>query len=1604
MLRFIQNIGDYFASNYFDEDFLRKVTDKSGYAADDLKAFNSRLHALKDRYYRYKQEYLEGRLRDKDRVTLTHRWHRQLLEALGYNPQHAYDDWIYFDKKQVAPVCLQLFRGDQPHLLVMEMQSMIAAGETDPPGIFEQVYDVKLWEQVFHTPEGTELTPDVLNEAISEIFLLEQERRPQYILLLGGNTAYLLHYEKWFRGSYLLFSLEELFEQATAPRDRDYYALFYFLTGKDFLAPGADIILMEQLDEDSHKSAYAVTQDLKEGVEKAVEALANEAVWYLEKNNQLPDSLDEHFAQHLKDDCLTMVYRLLFVFYAESRPDLDILPTGDAVYQRGYSLDMLRDLEQAPLLSDHARHSYFFDESLKKLFALLSGGYREQTTDGEYTRSFRLRRLDSPLFNDANLHLLHAVRFRNIVWQDIIQQLSLSKKQRGKTRGRISYANLGINQLGSVYESLLAYRGFFAEQDYIEVHPAGKPGETRYLTPRSRLDEFKADEVLRDDEGKMVIHPRGRFIYRLSGRDRQKSASYYTPEVLTRTTVKYTLKPLLEKLEQGEMKALDLLDLKILEPAMGAAAFHNEAVNQLAAAYLDARQRELGRRVPPAHYQEELQKVKAWIATHNVYGVDLNPTAVELGKLSLWLNVIHRDMETPFFGYRLGVGNAVVGAWLKVYDKKDLIFEPLDKSGKKFKEKKWWQQAPKPLSFSATKINRKPSEIYHFLLPDAHMAPAAGIKILKDEYPAEAKAAKEWLSDFCLPIREQEFRQLQAISDRIDELLAQHYQFQRQVDACTRSKISIFGGVENQEQCELNLNNYEEKERLIEQRNRHNAPYFKLKMVMDYWCSLWCWDVRHAADLPNRAEFIGDISKILELDLEAALSGEEPTAPGDFARPQQASLFNEPRQLSLQSYRRPEAQQVTLDAITRYKDSATLFRDEQLLRVRQYAQHYRFFHYQLEFIEVFHERGGFDVAVGNPPWLKISFEEKGIISEKFPEVDIRNTSASEVRRLQHTFLENENLKTAYFDEYTDTESTSVFMNAPQNYPLLQGQQTNLYKCIIENGFQWINPGGYLGLLHPEGVYDDPKGQSLRKDIYTRLRYHFEHKNGLFLFKEVHDQVIFSINIYSGTKTDPSFFLINNLFHPSTIDGCFIHDGNGIIGGIKTKDGDGKYTWNTHPHRDRIVHIGEKQLRILAKTFENSDDWEAAKLVSIHSRQILDVLEKLSAFPTKVEDVVSMTSEGFHETNAQDKGIIKRETAFPDYERCELIYSGPHFFVGNPLYKTPRAVCSLNSHYDEIDLSRIPEDFVPRTNYKPAEDLLTFKGRIDGLKQIGTDNNGKPVYDQWIDYYKVCFSKMLSIAGERTLQPAIIPPKVSHTNGVISIILSDEEKLLELQALTSSIFLDFFVKTIGRGNLYDDTLNGIPLGIDNRYKHKLFLRTLLLNCLTRPYAPLWERNWREEWRQEQWSRADGRLKAFSGLSGQWAWGTPLRNAFERRQALVEIDVLTAMALGLSLQELILIYEVQFPVLQQNEDDTWYDRRGNIVFTCSKGLTGTGVDRKTWEQIRGLSAGETYIHIVDPARSELYGGEEIVYEAPFERCDRVGDYGRAWEWFGGEGERG
>ena len=195
------------------------------------------------------------------------------------------------------------------------------------------------------------------------------------------------------------------------------------------------------------------------------------------------------------------------------------------------------------------------------------------------------------------------------------------------------------------------------------------------------------------------------------------------------------------------------------------------------------------------------------------------------------------------------------------------------------------------------------------------------------------------------------------------------------------------------------------------------------------------------------------------------------------------------------------------------------------------------------------------------------------------------------------------------------------------------------------------------------------------------------------------------------------------------------------------------------------------------------------------------------------------------------------------------------------------------------------------------------------------------------------------------------------------------------------------------------------------------RYLLLICLTKVYCNYWKQHFRDSYLSDSWAKSDPRLaeSRFSALTPEWTWDTPLRTDYERRQALVEIDVLTAMALGMTLRQLKTIYRIQFPVLRSYEADTWYDAKGRIVFTNNRSLTGVGFTRPEFENpgavrpdvrgagpwdgtVKNAPAGTVFSRVItDDTQPGGPVERTIQYFAPFDRCDRERDYETAWKFF-------
>jgi hypothetical protein len=1273
------------------------------------------------------------------------------------------------------------------------------------------------------------------------------------------------------------------------------------------------------------------------------------------------------------------MYRMLFLFYIEARPELGYLPDKSDIFSKGYSLESLRDLEMVKLTTEESKNGYFLHASVQTLFHLLYNGFQPTELDllaRPDHDTFRIDPLRSHLFDPSQTPILSRVKIRNFVWQQIIGLMSLSRPKKGRNnrRGRISYKQLGINQLGAVYEALLSYQGFFAETRLYEVKKAGTAHnvlETAYFVIPEEIENYTEEERVYHDDGTLVTYEKGAYIYRLAGRDREKSASYYTPEVLTRCLVKYALKELLK-----DKTADDILTLTACEPAMGSAAFLNELVNQLARAYLDRKQKETGQTISLEDYPRELQKVKMYIADRNVFGVDLNPVAVELAEVSLWLNTIYEGGFVPWFGMQLVCGNSLIGARRQIFQDRLLA--------RKRKSDPLWLDAVPERVMPGDK--RPPDTVYHFLLPDRGMADYRD-KVVKQMAADEIKAINDWRKAFTQPFSIPEIDQLKKLSSAIDTLWEKHAQMQGYVNGRTTDPLYVFGQTPPDRKPPLTTTEFKDNilhQELFSKDVRDSSPYRRLKLAMDYWCALWFWPIEKAHLLPSRAEYLFDLSLILEGDLYDV--NVEPDG--------QHLLFPDtrPRQLSLNLFN--ELGHVDVDRMCK--------ENERLGLVTALAERYRYLHWELEFADLFNRRGGFDIVVGNPPWIKVEWNEGGVMGDQEPLFVLRNLSASALAEKREETLEKYCLRPGYLAAFEEAEGTQNFLNGLQNYHLLKGMQTNLYKCFLPQAWMVARKtSGISAFLHPEGIYDDPKGGKFREAMYPRLRYHFQFQNELNLFTDVDHHAKFSVNIFQNKESDfgsVDFFHVANLFIPSTVDACFAHAGFGPVPGIK----DDTNKWNAQGHRDRIIDVNEDILSLFARLYDTSGTPSLqARLPALHSRQLVAVLQKFANQPRRLGDLKDeyVSTEMWHETNSQKDHTIRRETRFPKHAG-EWILSGPHFFVGNPFYKTPRAECTLNSHYDALDLTTLPDDYLPRTNYVPDCDAVEYRRRTPRFKAND---------EEWVvtDYYRFLNREMLSQSGERTFIPVIVPKGVGHINTCLATLFTDIEQLTIYYSLSISIPFDFKVKSTGMGHANTSLINQLPI-FEKKDKIAPYLRNraLCLTCLTTHYADLWQDCFHDTFIADTWAKNNSRLpnSFFTNLTPHWQRNCALRTDYARRQALVEIDVLAAMALGLTLEELKTIYRVQFPVMRQYEADTWYDRNGRIVFTCSKGLPGVGFPRKSsktipigWEDIRNMTSGTVERTIMDDTRPGGPMERTITYEAPFDRCDREKDYETAWEHF-------
>lgn len=1484
------------------------------------------------------------------------------LKSLGY--PEAKPEVVTVDDSLSVPVYLEMTKSNGAPLLWV----LLSAPKESDAGIMESF--VFRADDVDDDAAGTlykGVLGEVANEDLVTKILFGAAEPPRFVMLIGMNQIALIDRNKWNEKRYLQFELEEIFSRL----ENTTLQAMSVLLHKDSLCPDDGKILLDELDERSQKNASGVSKDLKYALRESIELLGNEVLHDMKTRLGRDLDADPVDAGQLTLECLRYMYRMLFVLFIESRPELGYAPIKAQSYYSGYSLESLRDI------ADNIREDcsevgdgYYLHETLAKLYELIYDGYPK--TEEELKRAtgsnslhdmFLIAPLKAHIFDPEYTKMITGAKLRNNCMLRIIDLMSLTRAtgKRNDRRGRISYANLGINQMGAVYEALLSYRGFIAQQDLYEVKRAGDSFDeldVGYFVPESELDQYAENERVRYESGekkdKLRMYEKGTFIYRLAGREREKSASYYTPEVLTKCLVKYALKELLE----GKT-ADDILKLTICEPAMGSAAFLNEAINQLAEAYLSCKEKETGQIISYEKRFDELQKVKMFIADRNVYGIDLNPVAVELAEVSLWLNTIYEGGFVPWFGTQLVNGNSLIGARRQVYR--------IENVRSTSKGLRWYEMEPERLPLGTKRMPKR--QIYHFLLGDPGMCSYSD-KVIKQLEPANIKKMKDWNKKFTSPVNDDEVVTLLRLSAAIDELWEAQIQLRKEVGTKTQDALSIFGYTDDAEDSHTTIRQKDKifSELYKSEHMKNAGPYARLKFAMDYWCALWFWPIDQAELLPTRSEFLFDMSLILEGTMDSV-------KVTDSVKGGQMTFFPS------------EMEQLALDMIDTYGmdtvvDIPRLRKENPRLDLAaRIAEQNKFMHWELEFADLFAERGGFDLIIGNPPWVKVEWNEQGVLADANPIFAIKKLNASETAELRTLSL-TEGMRKLYFAECESMLGQQNFYGAMQNYPLLKGTPANLFKCFLPQSWDYGHSDAVAAFVHPEGVYNAPNGGELRRTLYKKLRYHFQFVNQFKLF-DIGNTRTYSLNVYSNKATG-IFDSISNLYTPATIDECY----DGILRplmGIKDQDSN----WNTVGTKERIVRVNKNSLTLFAKVFDDGDDWEIARLPIIHATPYIEVLDLLSNQHTLSEiETETYTTEMWNETGAQKNGTICIDVGFPEITQ-NLIYNGPLIGLSNPMFKTAQRVCNTHRAFDNVDLTAINEDYLPRCKFNIKCSGSEYARRIP-ITPWGTPCNAQP---------RIIMRNMFDLVGERTLMSAIAPPASGHVHAVLECSFVDVKKMVLFQAGMSSLVVDFYIKVLGKDSGGINVLRTLPI-LSGKYEKALTLRTLRLNCITNHYKQLWADCWDDDFTKDQWSKEEHRLdsKSFSELTCDWSKTSALRSDFERRQALVEIDVLTAMAIGMNLKQLISIYRLQFNLVQQYESDTWYDSNGRTVFS-SKNMGELTYKRQEWEKtVKDAPAGtKFYRTIMDDTMPGGPVERTIEYVAPFDRCDREQDYETAWKFF-------
>jgi len=693
--------GNLFSS-YFLEEGIKNISD---WESCDSETLNTIYNELNKIYSKFKK------INNPDEPDTEDKLIRPFLEKLGF-----------FYSRQKSPS----IRQDIPDFVLFPDENSQNEFNKNK-NLWNKaiaILEAKRWNKKLDRPDTHDsLDPHIpSNQILRYLSVVEPHSNGKILwgILTNGKFWRLYYHKAPLRSEgFIEFNLDDifildqpsLFEQPDSFKNFDYFykfKLFYLIFRKDAFIPTSfrpNKTFLDLALEEGKRWEERITETLKEKI--FFEIFPDIAKGFLSELKNKIQNIDENVLTQIYDNTLILLYRLLFILYAEDR---NLLPITNEAY-KNYSFTKIRDevankIDKEEVLSETS--SLFWDK-IKNLFKIINIG----------DRNLGIPPYNGGLFNENKHPFLNKYSVPDKFIVPAIDKLS--RDYTFFPYKRINYRDLSVRQLGSIYEGLLEFKLKIA-QTHLEVKKE-KSREIYIPTNNPQKATIKKGEIyLTNDKS-----------------ERKATGSYYTPDYIVQYIGENTISSLIsekinifkEKIKQiknkkeisntektKELKKYDpaicILKIKILDPAMGSGHFLVDAVDYLADKILEIIIQTSGKTYfgkeeyssPLLDDLKEIRKqilykaekenyfidenrledknlIKRIILKRCIYGIDLNPLAVELAKVSLWLHTFTVGAPLSFLDHHLKCGNSLIGANLEDFRK---VFETIPLFSSKYAE------------------------------------------------------------------------------------------------------------------------------------------------------------------------------------------------------------------------------------------------------------------------------------------------------------------------------------------------------------------------------------------------------------------------------------------------------------------------------------------------------------------------------------------------------------------------------------------------------------------------------------------------------------------------------------------------------------------------------------------------------------------------------------------------------------------------------------------------------------------------------------------------------------------------------------------------------